>query len=50
MAKPIYLIKQAVEPNSMDLYIYDDVESDSVDFWTGEVKESETSANYIKVN
>lgn len=48
MAKPIYLIKQAVEPNSMDLYIYDDVESDSVDFWTGEVKESETSANYIK--
>jgi ATP-dependent Clp protease, protease subunit len=36
------------EPNSLDLYIYDDVEGDSVNWWTDEVIQSETSAAYIK--
>lgn len=48
MSKPIYLIKQATEPNTVDLYIYDDVEGDSQDWWTGETIPSDTSANSIK--
>ncbi|URZ15796.1 head maturation protease, ClpP-related [Clostridium felsineum] len=48
MSKPIYLIKQAAEPNSMELYIYDYVQGDGQDWWTGETIESETSSNYIK--
>jgi ATP-dependent protease ClpP protease subunit len=48
MAKPIYLIKQAADPCCMDLYIYDNVQGDSTDWWTGETNESQTSANYIK--
>ncbi|URZ07546.1 head maturation protease, ClpP-related [Clostridium felsineum] len=48
MSKPIYLIKQAAEPNSMELYIYDYVQSDGQDWWTGETIESDTSSNYIK--
>ncbi|QXE19996.1 head maturation protease, ClpP-related [Clostridium sp. 001] len=48
MAKPIFLIKQAAEPNTLELYIYDYVQGDSVDWWTGETIQSETSANYIK--
>ncbi|MFL0196998.1 head maturation protease, ClpP-related [Clostridium sp. WILCCON 0269] len=48
MPKPIFLIKQAAEPNTLELYIYDYVQSDGVDWWTGETIPSETSANYIK--
>ena len=48
MAKPIYLIKQAAQPNTLELYIYDNVEGDSTNWWTGEVTESETSAKYVK--
>lgn len=48
MNKQIYLIKQSVQPNTLELYIYDYVEGDSVDWWTGEKIESETSANYIQ--
>ncbi|PYG88493.1 ATP-dependent protease ClpP protease subunit [Ruminiclostridium sufflavum DSM 19573] len=48
MRGPIFLIKQAAEPNAMDLYIYDYVKGDSVNWWTGEKEESQTSANYIK--
>lgn len=48
MSKPIYLIKQAAEPNSMELYIYDYVQGDGQDWWTGETIESDTSSNYIK--
>lgn len=48
MGKPIYLIKQAAVPNALDLYIYDYVQGDSEDWWTGETIESETSANYIQ--
>lgn len=48
MSKTNYLIKQATEPNTVDLYIYDDVEGDSQDWWTGETIPSDTSANTIK--
>ncbi|WP_291636573.1 head maturation protease, ClpP-related [Clostridium sp.] len=47
-AKTNFIIKQAVAPGSIDLYIYDDVEGDGMSWMTGEVIESETSANYIK--
>lgn len=48
MSKTNFLIKQMADTNSLDLYIYDDVEGDSVNWWTDEVIESETSATYIK--
>lgn len=48
MAKTNFLIKQIAETNSLDLYIYDDVQGDSVNWWTDEVTESETSAKYMK--
>jgi ATP-dependent Clp protease protease subunit len=48
MSKPIFLIQQSTEPKTMDLYIYDNVKSDSVNWWTGEVTESETSSKYVK--
>jgi len=48
MPKPIFMIKQAIQPNALDLYIYDYVEGDSYDWWTDEKIESETSANYFQ--
>ncbi|WP_411680429.1 head maturation protease, ClpP-related [Clostridium thailandense] len=48
MNKSLYLIKQASVPNALDLYIYDYVEGDSYDWWTGETIESQTSANYVQ--
>ncbi|SKA99803.1 ATP-dependent protease ClpP, protease subunit [Caloramator quimbayensis] len=48
MPKPIYLIRQSTEADTLDLYIYDYVEGDSTDWWTGEKIESQTSANYIQ--
>lgn len=41
-------IKQAAEPNTLDLYIYSDVESDSYDRGTKEIIRSETSANAFR--
>ena len=40
--------QQANNPNTLDIYIYDDVEGDSYDWWTGETIESETSSKYIR--
>lgn len=48
MNKPIYLIQQAAQSGTLDLYIYDHVEGDSYDWWTGEITESQTSAKYIQ--
>lgn len=48
MAKRIWELKQAVEPNTLELYIYGNVEGDSYDWWTDEIIESETSANYFR--
>ena len=44
-------LKQAQEPeqkNSLDIHIYDVVQGDSYDFWTGETIESETSAKHVR--
>ena len=40
--------KQSADPAVAELYIYGDVESDSTNFWTGEVQRSETSANAFR--
>lgn len=41
-------LKQAVEPETLEMYIYGYVESGYYDWWTDEYVESETSANYFK--
>lgn len=46
--KKIWELKQATEPNTLEMYIYGDVEGDSYDWWTDEVIESETSANHFR--
>lgn len=46
--KPMWQIKQAAEPNTLELYIYGDVEPDSYDWWTDEKIESKTSADYFR--
>ncbi len=48
MRDKMWDLKQSAEPDSLALYIYGDVEGDSADFWTGEVKRSETSANAFR--
>lgn len=48
MAKRIWELKQAVEPNVLEMYIYGDVQGDRYDWWTDEVIESETSANHFR--
>ncbi len=48
MNKPIWMIQQSAKPQTLELYIYDDVQGDKENWWTGEVTESTTSANYIK--
>lgn len=48
MAKKIWELKQAVEPNTLEMYIYGDVESDGYDWWNGVDIVSETSANHFR--
>ena len=48
MRKTMWEIKQQTEPNTLDLYIYGDVEGDGYDWWTDEVIRSETSANTFR--
>lgn len=48
MAKRMWELKQAVEPNTLEMYVYGDVKGDSYDWWTDEVIESETSANHFR--
>ena len=40
--------QQANASDTLDLYIYSNVEGDSWDWWTGETIQSETSANYFR--
>lgn len=42
------LEQNAERADRLDLYIYGDVEGDSWDWWSGEVIESETSANHFR--
>lgn len=48
MAKKIWELKQAVEPNTLEMYIYGDVESDYYDWWNDREVKSETSANHFR--
>lgn len=48
MRKPIWEIRQAAQPRTLEIYIYGDVEGDRYDWWTDEVIESETSANHFR--
>ena len=48
MTKKIWELKQAVEPNTLDMYIYGDVQGDGYDWWNDEVIQSETSANHFR--
>lgn len=45
--KRMWEIKQQTD-NSIDLYIYGDVTGEGYNFWTGDIVESETSANYFR--
>lgn len=46
--KIMWQIRQAANPGTLDLYIYGDVESDYLDWWTWDIVESETSANKFR--
>ena len=46
--KRIWEIKQSAETDTLDMYIYGDVEGDYFDWWEWEMVESETSANHFR--
>lgn len=46
--KTMWKIRQAAQDNTLDLFIYGDVEGDGYDWWTGETIRSETSANTFR--
>lgn len=46
--RPMWELKQSTLPDTLDLYIYGDVEGDGYDWWWDEVIESETSANTFR--
>lgn len=46
--KKMWEIKQTANPQSLDLFIYGDVEGDGYDFWSDQVIESETSAKHFR--
>lgn len=48
MSKPMWVINQKVDnPKLLEIYLYDDIEGDKENWWTGEVKESETSSKHV---
>lgn len=46
--KPMWEMKQSARPDTLELYIYGDVEGDGYNWWWDEVTESETSANAFR--
>lgn len=46
--KRFWEIKQAASPDTLDMYIYGDVEGDYYDWWRDETVVSETSANHFR--
>jgi ATP-dependent Clp protease, protease subunit len=46
--KRIWELKQAAEPNVLEMYIYGDVKPNGYDWWTDQVIESETSAEHFR--
>jgi ATP-dependent Clp protease protease subunit len=48
LKKPMWELKQSVDPGVLELYIYGDVEGDYFDWWSWSVVESETSAMHFR--
>ncbi|WP_018249845.1 head maturation protease, ClpP-related [Orenia marismortui] len=49
MKKRLWQLKQVADnPEELDMYIYDDIQGDTFDYWTWSMTESETSANYFR--
>lgn len=48
MNKQLFLIEQKSDTNTLDIYLYDNIDGDKRDWWTGEVIESMTSSKYIQ--
>lgn len=46
--KKLWELKQAAQEETLELYIYGDVEGDYFDLWSGKLIESETSANHFR--
>lgn len=46
--KKFWELKQSTQPNTLDMYIYDYIEGDYYDWWSGQIIESETSANHFR--
>lgn len=46
--KRMWELKQSAQPDTLEMYIYGDVESDYFDWWNWEVIESETSAEHFR--
>jgi ATP-dependent protease ClpP protease subunit len=46
--KKVWELKQSTIPDTLDMYVYGNVESDSYDWWTGQTVESETSADHFR--
>jgi Protease subunit of ATP-dependent Clp proteases len=46
--KTMWMIKQQTDKSTLDIYLYDNIEGDGYDWWTGETVKSETSSKYIK--
>ena len=43
-----FQIKQIADKKTLDIYLYGEIEKDYLDWWTGKIVESKTSANYIR--
>lgn len=46
--KTIWQLKQSAEVDTLDMYVYGDVEGDYFDWWEWQLVESETSANHFR--
>lgn len=46
--KRMWELKQSAKPDTVDLYIYGDIEGNYYDYWEGEEVVSKTSADYFK--
>ena len=46
--KRMWELKQSAQPDTLDLYIYSDIEGDYFDWWEWEPVVSETSANFFR--
>ncbi|TWH49600.1 head maturation protease, ClpP-related [Sporomusa sp. KB1] len=46
--KRTWELKQSAQPDSLDMYIYGDIQADYIDWWNWELVESETSAEYFR--